>query len=120
MSDSLPTPAQRWSGLKEWEALRRRFPDARLSDSFVTFLETMHRPTPVVERVRQRCEKWRTGYDLERNDRQEYLSLIARQVKVAARAERPETVARCLERIAAFAVLALETEPKEPEKDKGK
>jgi hypothetical protein len=25
MSDSLPTPAQRWAGLKEWEALRRRF-----------------------------------------------------------------------------------------------
>jgi hypothetical protein len=26
MSDSLPTPAQRWAAIKEWEALRRRFP----------------------------------------------------------------------------------------------
>ena len=61
-------------------------------------------------RLAARCDKWARGYDLVANDRHEYLTLIARQVKIASRAEQEATRTAALERIAAFAVLALTTD----------
>lgn len=61
-----------------------------------------------LERIGARCEKWRGRYDLEGNTFHDYLHLIARQLKVATREGVQERTQRdCLERIAAFAVLAI-------------
>lgn len=64
----------------------------------------------VLEAIARRCDRWRRDYDLSKNDTHEYLRLIAGQVKVASFAEQPATARMCLERIATFAVLALEQE----------
>jgi hypothetical protein len=63
--------------------------------------------------VLDRVHRWRKAYAAERPTAHDYLHLIARQVKVASRAEHPDTPRACLERIAAFAVLALADEPDE-------